>query len=447
MTAEIALLNKLAVTLAADSAVTITIGGSQKVYNSADKIFEVTNHDPIGVMVYNNPELHGVPVEAIIKMYRDRECKNSFDTVFAFATAFLAHLEQMVCPPVTVEENIFGSLLPKIRRVHALHRKATDEFVESLREQPDQSGEEILAGMEAAALRTFDDEIARLNDLEQEAWSNGLTVDDVLAAHVAVISELIEYVYEGTTLSENAHQHLRIIGALSLLKEYERQRLTGLVFAGFGAKEIFPSLNAFDVYGTVAGKLKYKETHRFDVDRTLVPIAEVIPFAQQEMVERFIYGMDNQFLGLCDTFFDGSLNALRARIEDATQGLEGELGTTLREAIGASVSGIMEEFRTSIVPDHLRTSRSQLADMVRSMPKQELAALSESLVHITSLKRKFSAEAESVGGPIDVAMITRAEGFVWVKRKHFFDPNYNPRYFYRKYGRPISPTGQQEQTG
>lgn len=65
--------------------------------------------------------------------------------------------------------------------------------------------------------------------------------------------------------------------------------------------------------------------------------------------------------------------------------------------------------------------------------------MAESLVHITSLKRRFSAEAESVGGPIDVVMITRSEGLVWVKRKHYFDPALNPRYFYRRYG-VVKPT-------
>ena len=78
MTAEIALINKLAVTLAADSAVTIASSDGSKVYNSADKIFEATNFDPIGVMVYNNPELSGIPVETIIKMYRDTHCVTNF---------------------------------------------------------------------------------------------------------------------------------------------------------------------------------------------------------------------------------------------------------------------------------------------------------------------------------------------------------------------------------
>jgi hypothetical protein len=38
---------------------------------------------------------------------------------------------------------------------------------------------------------------------------------------------------------------------------------------------------------------------------------------------------------------------------------------------------------------------------------------------------------ETVGGAVDVAVMTRGDGFVWIKRKHYFDPALNPRYFSR----------------
>jgi hypothetical protein len=67
--------------------------------------------------------------------------------------------------------------------------------------------------------------------------------------------------------------------------------------------------------------------------------------------------------------------------------------------------------------------------MVSFLPKDELPNLAESLVELTSLKRHVSTDAETVGGPIDVALITKAEGFVWIKRKHYFKPELNPSFF------------------
>jgi hypothetical protein len=65
-------------------------------------------------------------------------------------------------------------------------------------------------------------------------------------------------------------------------------------------------------------------------------------------------------------------------------------------------------------------------------PKEELADLAESLVHLTSLKRRVALETETVGGPIDVAVISKGDGFIWLKRKHYFKPELNP-YFIATY--------------
>jgi adenine C2-methylase RlmN of 23S rRNA A2503 and tRNA A37 len=74
MTAEVAVMNKSAVALAADSAVTIeyTQGDTQheKVFNTANKLFTLSKHHPIGIMVNNTMELGGVPWETIVKYFR-----------------------------------------------------------------------------------------------------------------------------------------------------------------------------------------------------------------------------------------------------------------------------------------------------------------------------------------------------------------------------------------
>lgn len=56
---------------------------------------------------------------------------------------------------------------------------------------------------------------------------------------------------------------------------------------------------------------------------------------------------------------------------------------------------------------------------------QELASMAESLVSITNLQRHFTSSEETVGGPVDVAVITRNEGFIWIKRKLWFSQEMN----------------------
>lgn len=60
------------------------------------------------------------------------------------------------------------------------------------------------------------------------------------------------------------------------------------------------------------------------------------------------------------------------------------------------------------------------------MPIKDAIDLAEYLVHTTIMYSRFSAGAPTVGGPIEIAAITKHEHFKWVKRKHYFDAILNP---------------------
>ena len=82
MTAVIAILNKTAVAIAADSAVTASAGLSgRKVYNTANKIFQISKYHPVGVAVYNSASLVQTPWEIVLKLYRDQLGRQEFQTV------------------------------------------------------------------------------------------------------------------------------------------------------------------------------------------------------------------------------------------------------------------------------------------------------------------------------------------------------------------------------
>lgn len=76
-----------------------------------------------------------------------------------------------------------------------------------------------------------------------------------------------------------------------------------------------------------------------------------------------------------------------------------------------------------------------MVSIVAGLPKEELASMAEALVSLTSLRRKVSFGLETVGGPVDVAVISKGDGFIWIKRKHYFDPALNPQFiknYFRK---------------
>lgn len=78
--------------------------------------------------------------------------------------------------------------------------------------------------------------------------------------------------------------------------------------------------------------------------------------------------------------------------------------------------------------ENWRLNFNPLVQVILSLSIQEMAHLAESLLGLESLKERVTLPSESVGGPIDVAAITKSEGLVWIKRKHYFEADLNLRY-------------------
>ena len=92
MTAEVAILNKSAVALAADSAVTIVVDGVEKQYK-ADKLFALIENEPIGVMFYGNAEFMGVPWDTLVHMYRQSSEPPRQSSVRGYIVDFLRFIK------------------------------------------------------------------------------------------------------------------------------------------------------------------------------------------------------------------------------------------------------------------------------------------------------------------------------------------------------------------
>jgi len=60
-----------------------------------------------------------------------------------------------------------------------------------------------------------------------------------------------------------------------------------------------------------------------------------------------------------------------------------------------------------------------------AMPIQDAIDLAHFLVDVSAKFSHFSLRPATVGGPIEIATITRHEGFKWVSRKHYFSSELN----------------------
>ena len=143
----------------------------------------------------------------------------------------------------------------------------------------------------------------------------------------------------------------------------------------------------------------------------------MIPFAQTDMAERFIFGIDtsaeSELEKIVTSMFTETL-ASRPRAFPAAK--RAELKEAARSRFREGVQGLKD------------ASAGDLKGVVDHLSKKELSDIAFSLVELTSRKRRYSIDPETVGGPIDVAVLTLNEGFIWVRLKHYFDTELNPRY-------------------
>lgn len=411
MTAEIGVLNGLGVALAADSAVTV---GTSKVFNTADKLFSLSKHHPVGIMIYGNAGFMGVPWETVVKIYRRNLGKTTFPTLQEYCDNFLKFLisdsrfydKEYERALVTRKFDNFlrnvlndiNQLIPEIWKVepteeqiiHILYGEA-DFFASKY------SNLDYIVGMDDEYLIKFNEDFR----------------EDIL--------ELLE-LRINFDLDEKIIDLFVMIGAYLVSKGiYEEE--TGIVIAGFGETEIFPVLNSYLIEGIFNGVLKYKIEHKVEINATNP--ATIVPFAQQEMVHSFLTGIDprlkSQVVGLIESItrlYPKIIDENIINLNDDQKEFTQEIGSNILQHFQLELNKMIEE-----------KFSSPIMDTVSSFPKEELAAMAEALVNLTSIKRKMSSQTETVGGPIDVAVISKGDGFIWIKRKHYFKPELNHSYF------------------
>ena len=151
---------------------------------------------------------------------------------------------------------------------------------------------------------------------------------------------------------------------------------------------------------------------------------------------------------MVEAFMEGVDPAYQKHIDETVQKTLDTYGSELLDLLAPNGSKNRDLYRQQIATANKKIARNTAEEMqkfravqfaqpvvgiVSALPKSELAAMAESLVNLTSFRRHVTPDAETVGGPIDVAVISRGDGFVWIKRKHYFQAELNQNFFTNYY--------------
>lgn len=410
MTAIVGVLNKHAVAIAADSAV--TMGNTHKVINSANKIFTLSKYHPVAVMTYNNAAFMGVPWDIIIKEYRKQLKDKSFPYLKDYVDDFIKylHIRHFFCDERTQQVfmiYLLDSYL-NICRKEILKDKSIgkDELTKDLMEEKLKiclNNNRNSDKCPEFASYSYNDFKSYASSAIKDYANSIIDIDDI-----ELLMESFFYY---------------------MVAKFSQPFYTGLVFVGYGEKEIYPSLYPINVSLGIDNHLKY-----YLDDDNVAQITEhgagaiIIPFAQTDVTQTIIRGINPSFQDIIYNVIDKSIKSFS---KDITNILDKNPATA---SVSAAIKGLNLKNTINVASREIKDEMfnlysKPLIDTVVLLDKEDMANMAESFISLTSLVRRMQPGEETVGGPVDVAVISKGDGFVWINRKHYFKPELNSSFF------------------
>ena len=406
MTALVSVLNKHAVALAADSAITITRSGSRKVHNGGNKLFALSKYHPIGIMYCGNCDFMDTPVEVIIKMYRDHIGRTDFDTVEDYKNDFIKYIldNDFFCSKerqnlrITVEALKFCNIIKLLTTKQINAPIGSEEYVNEFEKQ--------LNKIKVDKSKTCHGYAAIDDNYYHEAAKAACPKVFVDESNKAIFASRERL----TALFTDAFTNF-------IRKENSNIDHIELVFAGFGHAQILPAASCVNIYFGYNKALRYHDGLSLKLEGDYK--ADILKAGQKDMMDTVTTGIHTCIENQLRDLLIHSLEPIVKEI--SSQGITEEVKkraiTEVMANFGEQLKTLKQKFTKPII------------DSISTLDKEDLALLAESLISVTAINRRITYAEESVGGPIDVAVISKSDGFIWIKRKHYFDGKLNPQFF------------------
>lgn len=392
MTCEVAVMNKRGIALAADSAV--TLGNGRKIYHTAEKLFSLSPSIPVAIMTFGAADMMNVPWETVVKIYAQKLGNRRFDALDQYAKDFLSFIEgaTSLFPPEDQKSHVEGA----VRTVWSGLYK-----------------DELLHRIGVNAQASEGDKIAALVEIvrgDHEIWEKkysdleGLGADygaRVVKAYDSAIGHVEKQVFEGMKLPRALKSDLRKTVSFMYGKEwFYPSDESGVVIAGMGESEPFPTLLQYRVGTVAAGKLRYAKV---DEARVGAADAVVVPFAQRETIDMIIGGIHprlrEKLIDDVDHWMPNGHKNMQSKDPDRIEKRKTQFGEYLRR-------------------ETLKRYDEPFMQAVSALPRQDLAKMAEALVNLTAFLMRMTADKdETVAEPIDVALLSKGDGFTWIKHK------------------------------
>ena len=254
MTCEMAIMNRRAVVRAADSAATITswVDGTRqsRFLKGANKIFQVSEQHPVGLMIFATADLGSVPWELIVKHFRRTIATTSFADLAGYGQSLFAYVEGAT------------DLFPQAERDRLFVRAARDtgfSVAFDLAADATVTGAHDEPAKLAALKQLIDRRSSELDSQPVSAPFKSSDLGDSLHHCLNAVAVALQPLSEALSfLDAAAFQPLASLAINCLLKRFDQYKgrldSTGIVIAGYGDNSFFPSVIQYRCHGLLLDK-------------------------------------------------------------------------------------------------------------------------------------------------------------------------------------------------
>lgn len=424
MTAVVGILNKKGLALAADSAVTRNRNYSTKITNNGNKMVRISDVLPISVMFTGNGSFIGNTWDIVARNYRKNrgnishhtveDCMNDFFRYIADSPIFWGskYSDEWV-------RDIFISLLsealseiPRELKLIDHNGKYTKEKSCHLIKQLRKIKERTLS---LGACPQFEDyTIDRFKDEKRDlidSLFNSIMEDcedDFDSRYFSFPSKFIDDIREVTTDT--------LLAVISHRRDCPGSAT--LIFSGFGAGQEFPSLISACVYEGIEHHINY-HVHPKDIIciSEKNPVA-ICPFAQTDVCLSILRGIHPSWKKEVENNMQKYLRSLEDKISSSDDGVDRDI-EILSQLENIDLDNMVKKSDNSF-RKFLDTNQKEWEKLLEDYDLRSMAALAESLIDLTGFHRVLTFQQEGVGGTVDVAVVSKVDGFTWLNRKSWY---------------------------
>lgn len=362
MTAQVLIITKECIVCSSDQAATMSDG---KTYDGMRKIFKLTDSLPAEIMFNGNADFENFSMETLISKFT----------------------------------NTVG--FEKLKTIE----KVKDEFIRFLS-----------ANTQSTDVNRYLEDILHYfkEDLISKIDSDGF--DDVIGN--ARRKEILPFVEEYPNFAD---EFFDIIP-----KERDKQEFnhviwemfchdlsfegTGVIFAGFDIGHDFPSFFEINIHCNNHGEIVYEEVDSRVNSQD--PYLKV--FAINEEAYTFLTGVHLDFIADLKEYLNDSNKNILKNIKHL---LEKENINDINKVLNICETIINDEYfdLEEYFDDYRLDTIEYTSFQIEYLPHWLLCDLADYLIQLTGLKQKISSEIESVSMNADVSLMTKYEGFKWVK--------------------------------